>query len=385
MARTKKKCITHLCLTQRFSSCGCCCFFLIFATRIGKLLGIGNPLLDICVADVEQEFLDKYNVQLDNQILADPIQHKDLYQDMIDTYGSKVQYIAGGATQNSCRVAQWMLTAVNQPNMVAYMGCIGMDDKYGQLLAECCEKDGLLTHYMKEPTGTVPTGTCAALIKGGERALIANLAAANHFLPSHLDDPLSQEIIARAEIYYSAGFFITASAESLLRMATLYHSAGKTVCLNLSAPFICQFFAEPICKAILLADYVFGNENEAAAYAKQNGLPDDSTMSVIALAIASLECTSQKGPRTCIITQGCDPTIVACNGTVTEYPVEKLAKEDLVDTNGAGDAFVGGFLSVLVQGGTVENAVHAGHWAARYMIQTSGTTLHGPCEYQAAL
>lgn len=29
----------------------------------------------------------------------------------------------------------------------------------------------------------------------------------------------------------------------------------------------------------------------------------------------------------------------------TEYPVCKIPKEQIVDTNGAGDAFVGGFLS----------------------------------------
>jgi adenosine kinase len=90
----------------------------------------------------------------------------------------------------------------------------------------------------------------------------------------------------------------------------------------------------------------------------------------------------QSPPRTCVITQGSDPTIVASNGTVTEYPVELIAEEDIVDTNGAGDAFVGGFLSQLVQGGTIEDAVEAGHWAARYIIQTSSTTLNGPCEYK---
>jgi adenosine kinase len=37
-------------------------------------------------------------------------------------------------------------------------------------------------------------------------------------------------------------------------------------------------------------------------------------------------------------------------GKVTSYPVDKLAKELLVDTNGAGDAFVGGFLSQLAHG-----------------------------------
>jgi adenosine kinase len=30
---------------------------------------------------------------------------------------------------------------------------------------------------------------------------------------------------------------------------------------------------------------------------------------------------------------------------VTEYPVEALPKEKIVDTNGAGDAFVGGFMA----------------------------------------
>ena len=42
---------------------------------------------------------------------------------------------------------------------------------------------------------------------------------------------------------------------------------------------------------------------------------------------------------------------------VTTYPVIKLAKEDLVDTNGAGDAFVGGFLSQLLLGKDTEASV----------------------------
>ena len=35
---------------------------------------------------------------------------------------------------------------------------------------------------------------------------------------------------------------------------------------------------------------------------------------------------------------------------VETYPVIKVPKEKLVDTNGAGDAFVGGFLSQIVLG-----------------------------------
>jgi sugar/nucleoside kinase (ribokinase family) len=38
------------------------------------------------------------------------------------------------------------------------------------------------------------------------------------------------------------------------------------------------------------------------------------------------------------------------DGKIARYPVIALPKEKLVDTNGAGDAFVGGFLSQLVTG-----------------------------------
>lgn len=44
----------------------------------------------------------------------------------------------------------------------------------------------------------------------------------------------------------------------------------------------------------------------------------------------------------------------------------------LVDTNGAGDAFVGGFLAKLACGCDLEACVSAGNYAARQIIQVSG-------------
>ena len=38
----------------------------------------------------------------------------------------------------------------------------------------------------------------------------------------------------------------------------------------------------------------------------------------------------------------------------TEYAVDAVSADKIIDTNGAGDAFVGGFLSQLVQGKPVE-------------------------------
>jgi len=66
------------------------------------VVGLGNPLLDIS-ANVEEDFLSKYDLKPNNAILAEE-KHKPMYDEMIKKY--KVDYIPGGATQNTLRVAQ---------------------------------------------------------------------------------------------------------------------------------------------------------------------------------------------------------------------------------------------------------------------------------------
>jgi len=66
------------------------------------VVGLGNPLLDIS-ANVDEDFLSKYDLKPNNAILAEE-KHKPLYDEMVKKY--RVDYIPGGATQNTLRVAQ---------------------------------------------------------------------------------------------------------------------------------------------------------------------------------------------------------------------------------------------------------------------------------------
>jgi adenosine kinase len=45
-----------------------------------------------------------------------------------------------------------------------------------------------------------------------------------------------------------------------------------------------------------------------------------------------------------------------------EFEIPAIEKDLIVDTNGAGDSFVGGFLSQIVQGKDLETAIKAGIW-----------------------
>ena len=75
----------------------------------------------------------------------------------------QVEYIAGGATQNSMRVAQWIL---GKPKSTAYFGCVGTEES-GKLLEKVAKEAGVDVRYQKSEEH--PTGKCAVLITGHHR------------------------------------------------------------------------------------------------------------------------------------------------------------------------------------------------------------------------
>eukprot|EP01137_Pigoraptor_chileana_P025057 Opistho-2@93963 len=338
----------------------------------GILYGMGNPLLDIS-AHVDTEFLKNYDLVANNAILAEE-KHRPLYEHLRNGY--KVEYIAGGATQNSIRVAQWMLQV---PNATTYIGCIG-NDEYGKIIRECAESDGVVTSYYVQDA--IPTGTCACLITGKDRSLVAYLGAANAYKIEHLSHPDNWALVEKAQYYYIAGFFLTVSPDSIIKVAEHAAERNKMFCMNLSAPFICQFFQEPQLLALPYIDILFGNETEAREFAKKNNI-DSEDVATIALAVAALPKVNKNRDRMVVFTQGAEPTIVAHKGEVQTFAVIPVAAEEIVDTNGAGDAFVGGFLSQLALNKSVAQCVSAGNYAASTIIKRSGCTYPAIPEFKS--
>lgn len=248
-------------------------------------------------------------------------------------------------------------------------------------IEKCAKEDGVDVCYQK--TADTPTGTCAVLINGGERSLIANLSAANTFNVNHLHTPEAEAIIKNAELFYVTGFFLTVSVDSILLLAKHALEHNKTFSINLSAPFLIQFFGDQMAAVMPYADIIFGNESEAEAYGAAKGYGSD--ISTIALKLAAEPKANGSKARMVVFTQGSNATVVAHNfeggAAVTTFPVEPLARELLVDTNGAGDAFVGGFLSQYLLKKSIPECVAAGNYAARVIIQHSGCAFPKECGY----
>ncbi|KAI3942063.1 hypothetical protein MKW92_037671 [Papaver armeniacum] len=133
------------------------------------------------------------------------------------------------------------------PGATSYIGCIGKD-KFGEEMKKNSKLAGVNVQYYENETA--PTGTCAVCVVGGERSLIANLSAANCYKSEHLKRPQNWALVEKAKYFYVAGFFLTVSPESIQLVGEHVVAQNKIFAMNLSAPFICEFFCDVQEKAL---------------------------------------------------------------------------------------------------------------------------------------
>lgn len=106
-------------------------------------------------------------------------------------------------------------------------------------------------------------------------------------------------------------------------------------------------------------------------------------IATIAIKLASSPKLASR-PRIVIITQGSSSTIVASATTSSStpttkvYPVSPLPASAIVDTNGAGDSFAGGFLGAYVLGKSVDQAIEVGHRLGQDCVGQVGAQLTWP-------
>ena len=159
-------------------------------------------------------------------------------------------------------------------------------------------------------------------------------------------------MLNRASFLYTTGFFVDSNSAAVEALCNFATTNNKPLGFNLSAAFVIQFYMDAVKNTIKHADFVFCNEDEGSAFATANGL-EAADRQGAAKIIASYEKSNTQRPRICIITQGAEPTIVAkCEAGSTEatielIPVAPIDSATIIDTNGAGDSFVGGFFAQL--------------------------------------
>lgn len=325
--------------------------------------------------------------------------------------------LPGGAALNSARACQLILNSLGLSEKVAYFGAIGSDDNtagsatpdhFGQVMSNLSNKAGVAAFYQVVPG--IPSGSCAVCISAEtkDRSMVTKLGASQRFDPAFMT--AHWDTLHKVPLIHLSGFFATASLDWIQQLVKFCKSQGdKIVSFSLCAPFILSTFREHIIDWMKTVQIVVGDRLEWMQMRVEfpDQISDASTDADMLKSVTEhmmlQTSTKQKSTyraKLAICTRGAESTLAVFQYGQNEFEVMTveplcIADENIVDTNGCGDAFLGGvwagiigqpLLKECLQGRRVydaevqhalKRAINLGHHVAAHALQRQGCDFTG--------
>lgn len=262
--------------------------------------------------------------------------------------GSPLTVSAGGKGANQAAAAARLGADV------AFVGRVGVD-AHGALLRDALAEAGVDTRWLGD--SDAPTSVAfIVLTPDGENSIIVAAGANGDATPAYLRE--AEGAFADAALVVAQ---LEIPLETVAALAERCRAGGVRFLLN-AAP------AAALPPEVLAAcDPLVVNETEAAFLL---GLPDADLPGADADDAALAERLLALGPTSVVITLGARGALAAtASGLRLAVPAHRV---DVVDTTGAGDAFVGGLATVLGAGGDLESGLARGTAAAAVAVQAAG-------------
>jgi len=256
---------------------------------------------------------------------------KGLPQWDADTEASTVKVLPGGSALNQARNLHALGVDVN------FLGAVG-DDSFGETLTRHVTKQGFSFDHVKIFQG-LATSVCIVLSGPADRGFVSCYSTTDAY--STEDVEARREAFIGCTHFHIGGYFNMKGLQNkgFTAVVQRVRDSGVTVSLNLQYDAAEKWTGKDdhLRELLPLVDLLFVNEGEAAGIAKALVQPE-----------AAPEALLELFPNlTLVITQGKDGVDVLRAGkSKLSVPIKPGSVKYIVDTTGAGDAFLAGFLSV---------------------------------------
>jgi len=328
------------------------------------------------IADVSSDTIKRNNLKL-NETVHKKMSETNIFQVLEEE--TEVTYVPGGCSYNTMRVMNWML---NYNGQVAVIGAVG-NDKYGDLYSELLKKEHITPFF--EKFENVNTGVCAVYCNNRDRGHVTDLGASVSISDRMLTE--CKDTLDRCELIFTELFILKHKKEFVFKLANIGLNNEKRFGFNLPSFYFIETFIEDIKNLLKHADVVFSNAAEAMFLASILEW-EEFDLGSVCKKMASYEKKNTEKKRVVILTNGPHPAYCAEydfsrkeTSFYGEFAVLELKEDLIIDANGAGDAFAGGFLASYMKGQKLDACVTAGHWAASQIIQTRGCQFPRTCEF----
>lgn len=254
--------------------------------------------------------------------------------------------------------------ALNEAILLAGMGkkvyletVIG-EDEAGAMVARRCEKSGISLEKRQIRPNLHTSVNIVLVQENGERSFLTDPHGAQRKL--RLEDirmpfPSAAKILCFASIFV----FPEIGPDDLKIIFSQAKSQGMTVCADMTKPKKGET-AEDFREALSCVDYLIPNVEEACMFTKR-GTAQEAARELL-----------NAGVKHVIIKCGDRGCLVADQDDIYQVPAKEPV--NCVDTTGAGDSFVAGFLYGLSEGKSLHECAENGNaWGAKAVAETGAT------------
>ena len=310
---------------------------------MGKIIGIGNALVDILARLTQDELLGEMGLPKGGMTLIDEAQQLRLQACM---EGLPVNQSSGGSAGNT------ILALAHLGNEVGFVGKIG-NDALGRFYADCLRSAGIEARLLR---CDLPTGVANTFISpDGERTFGTCLGAAATLQPGDITPALFEDV----ETAHIEGYLVQ-NHDLMEAICQTAMEAGTMLSLDLASYNVVAsdlaFFHHLVQDYI---DIVFANEEEACAFTGEKD-PLKALRQIAAMKCLAVVKLGSKG---------------ASVRLGNEEAMAEARKMPVVDTTAAGDFFAGGFLHALTKGASLQDCLNFGTLLAGHIIGVVGTKL----------
>lgn len=306
--------------------------------------GIGNACIDI-VSCVDDAFLSRWDFpkSICTYLELEPANR-------LEAELPSPQYIPGGCGANTAAVI------IALGGAASFLGCIADDALGHRLIEDMKEAKIAFTGKPDNSPGAGSTRIFALITPDTERTFAAYYGVQENLSPNDLDE----DFIKNSTFMYLDGYALNSrrGGETFLQAAEISHKAGKRVVLSPSDLSILRKHPDVIKALTAASDGIVCNLAEALYITGED---------TAIRAAAELSKIFSFGA----VTVGEKGVIAFEDARISSVPAAKLPAP-IKDTNGAGDAFAGGFLYGLSKNMGLERAATIGNRCAATIITHTG-------------
>ncbi len=249
--------------------------------------------------------------------------------------------------------------ALNEACVLETLGChaklicgVGRD-LAGDLVLKKAESHGVdLSGAVQSERITTPIANLTVDQNGGRRSCNSRATMLDGYLPK-LEVPEDVRVVSLASLFRAP----LDQKETVIRLVRTAKEAGAVVCADTKIPTFRQLALSDLEEILPMIDYLFPNEKEAEYL---TGKKDYMEMA---------EALCRRGIQNVVVKTGREGCTACGKAQRFHMPARKV---EAVDSTGAGDSFMAGFISGILAGDSLEECCSRGIRCAGDCVQRMG-------------